>query len=92
MSNACARASGFCLQGDFVEPQCPGGYGVDNWALEEDPEACGLGVCCTPCPDSSDPRVEYVSDSPQECATIDFDCLGDDRPFNNACGCGCIHP
>jgi hypothetical protein len=84
-------AAGFCIHGDLVQPTCPDGYGADSHAIAGDTTACGLGVCCTPCPASSDPHVDYVSDDPAVCATLDFECAGPVvRQFDNECGCGCV--
>lgn len=89
--NACAEAGGHCLYGDYAPPSCGEGYGNDWYATADAPDACGMGVCCTPCPDPADPDVSYVSEDPAECADIDFDCFAPDvRPFDNECGCGCI--
>jgi len=89
--NACTEAGGYCQYGDYVPPTCGEGYGNDWAVIADDPDACGLGICCTPCPDPDDPAVSYVSQDPAECATIDFDCMdGDTRHFDNECGCGCL--
>jgi len=48
------------------------------------------GLCPSGCPDEDDPRVSYVSHSPEECAVVDFDCADRATLFSNECGCGCI--
>lgn len=90
LDNACAEAGGVCEYGDFVMPTCAPEYGTDFSITEANPGTCGLGVCCTPCPDPSLPGVSYVGQSPAECADIDFDCFDLARHFDNECGCGCI--
>ncbi|MDY0000217.1 MAG: hypothetical protein RBU30_02865 [Polyangia bacterium] len=88
--NACAVAGGTCNYGDAVIPTCDEGYGTDYSITETSPGACGLGVCCTPCPDPTQEGVWYAAHSPIECADIDFDCFDLGRHFDNECGCGCI--
>ncbi|MEM9067933.1 MAG: hypothetical protein AAGE52_05480 [Myxococcota bacterium] len=65
--------------------------GEDCGALYETELACQMDrrscVTCDPAP--GDPGVEYIGNSPAECATILFGCPDDQRSFENACGCGC---
>ena len=35
------------------------------------------------------PEVEYISDSPEECELIDFDCPPNAEYYFDECGCGC---
>jgi hypothetical protein len=42
------------------------------------------------CFDPNDPAVQYVAQSPEACALIDYGCGPDQAMFSNTCGCGCI--
>lgn len=88
-TNACGEAQGHCLYGDAVIPQCQAGFGA-NWEMNQNhPGVCGMGVCCTPCPDENAPGVWYASHDPVACAGIDIDCDPVENSFYNECGCGC---
>ncbi len=90
-TNACGDAQGYCLYGDYVQPTCSDGFGTDWRWNEAHSGECGMGVCCTPCPDESDPGVWYASHDPAECETIDIDCFPNQQnSFYNECGCGCV--
>jgi hypothetical protein len=88
--NACASTGGYCDYGDFVEPTCVDGYGKDHTVTQQEPDVCGLGVCCAPCPDPESPDVTYVADDPEQCAVVYYQCEPGERSFSNECGCGCI--
>ena len=88
--NPCAAASGYCNYGDAVVPTCVDGHGRDDYINNTNPGVCGMGICCTPCPDENAPGVTYFGHSPQECADIDWGCYANTRSFDNECGCGCI--
>ena len=88
--NACSETGGYCDYGDFVEPTCLEGYGKDWQVVQEDPDACGMGVCCAPCPDPNAEGVWYLSTDPLDCLAADWDCFDDNLvSFENECGCGC---
>jgi hypothetical protein len=92
-TNACGDAQGYCMYGDYVQPACHEGFGTHWQWNEAHPGQCGMGVCCTPCPDENTPGVWYASHDPAECATIDIDCFSDPmNQFDNECGCGCVEP
>lgn len=88
LDNACAEAGGTCNYGDAVVPTCDPEYGTNYAITSSHPGVCGMGVCCTPCPNG--PGVSYVSHDPAQCADIDFDCFDQGEHFDNECGCGCI--
>ncbi len=90
--NSCAATGGYCEYGDFVPPTCHEGYGqaYDPNVYEQDPNVCGLGICCSPCPDPDDPDVDYVYHDPDLCNQNNWACLPETISFSNECGCGCI--
>lgn len=91
MENACASAGGYCDYGDAVPPACSSGYGRDDLLMQNDPGVCGMGICCTPCPEDGDPGVFYASHSKEECEIMDWDCIYPEyTSFYNECGCGCL--
>lgn len=48
--------------------------------------------CLADCPTCEDPAldsVDYVAESPEECAVIDYLCDEGQVGFSNECGCGC---
>ena len=83
----------FC--GGFAGFPCPEGYTcVDNPRDGCDPEAGGAdcgGICRRtrrePCEHGR--GIDYISNSPEECAAILFLCAAPAVPFFNDCGCGC---
>jgi hypothetical protein len=92
-TNECGEARGYCMYGDAEQPVCWEGFGTDwQWNYTH-PGVCGMGVCCTPCPDESDAGVWYASHDPVECEGIDIDCWPDvSNSFYSECGCGCVDP
>jgi hypothetical protein len=88
--NECGVTGGYCDYGDATVPACHEGYGRDHYLGGLVPGVCGMGVCCAPCPDPTDPGVSYISHDPLECMGIDWDCFDPDYiGFDNECGCGC---
>ena|SRR3989338_3074651 len=64
---------------------CPGGEGVGRV-----PPTCEFASCPTPaCDHSSDPSLNYIGKSTEECSLIRFTCLPGTEYFTNDCGCGC---
>lgn len=74
--------------------------GANQEYFEDD---CGCGCIDIPppepvCPDSTDPRVHYISEDPAACDQTDcggpetdcIPCSVDQEYFSNECGCGCI--
>jgi hypothetical protein len=90
-TSACGQARGYCQVGDAAPPGCDEGFGTDWRWNEAHPGVCGMGVCCTPCPDDTTPGVWYASHDPAECADLDIDCFPQPALlFDNECGCGCV--
>ncbi len=72
-----------CTDGDTRREECNDCVCVDGmWACDDQE--------CVSCPDEEEPGVTYYGFSEEECALIDFDCGGDQEPFGDWCGCGCI--
>jgi hypothetical protein len=77
---------------DCPEPGGNGGAGCDGCG----PECFVWGECrpsddgALSCPPAERENVGYVSQDPDVCATVDFDCFDSALAFDNACGCGCI--
>ena len=77
----CPNERTYCIQmcrGDEMEPI---------------PDGCAAIACeCEPdnCLNPDLPGVEYISEDPDECALIDFDCAVPSERFDNDCGCGCV--
>lgn len=49
--------------------------------------ACTDMACA--CNPENEPYRNYVSEDPETCQLIDFDCTGNTVMFGNECGCGC---
>lgn len=87
-ADTCSTRS-FCAPGctGMCDCTCPGPEGY---------EGCGCGGCAdtcfqfAACVDVGCPEAWYASHDPLECQVIDFDCLENQTPFNDECGCGCI--
>jgi hypothetical protein len=95
-----SQAEPACVELSYCAPVC------DSFCDCDCPAEGALGACgceaCAPecflvsgcagigCPDPDDPGVGYISQDPDECAVIDFDCGEPSQPFSDGCGCGCI--
>lgn len=55
--NECALQGGYCDYGDVVPPTCATGYKCDDLLVQNEPGVCGLGVCCTPCPEEGESGI-----------------------------------
>ena len=73
-------------QCQLIDYTCPDGWNHFHERLC----GCGCRKDTSSCPDPDDPDVNYVSEDPDECARIFFDCEESEDPFNNQCGCGCV--
>jgi hypothetical protein len=92
-SGVCVFAPDACA--DILAPVCGcNGVTYDNdcYRLLAGAAFAYEGACEEPpCPDPDDPNVSYISQDPQECATMMFDCVDPGwTPFSDHCGCGCI--
>lgn len=79
----CAYAGVFYHPGDTF----PALDGCNNCTCTD------LGVSCTEIACPCDPDKEwwrsYIGLSPEKCAAIDYECVGNTTAFSNTCGCGC---
>lgn len=85
--------------GGIAGTPCPKGQlCVDDPGDDCDPDQGGadcIGICvkkseCKPAScDYNNPRRQYVSKSPEQCATIRFVCNPGFHAFFDDCGCGC---
>jgi hypothetical protein len=63
---------------------------VDAVVEDRAPDTVAPDVDTGACPDPSAPNVDYVADSAEECAVVDFGCPeGWDGFDAGECGCGC---
>lgn len=73
---------------------CPGPEGYEGANCEQCSPGCFDFVACVPlkpgCPDPDSSSVHYISQSPKECAVIDFGCKPGQQGFDSECGCGCM--
>jgi hypothetical protein len=80
-----------CDDGDEeIEGECPASSSCYSRTV------CGTTITCEEGKDSGgecnpeeEPDRNYVGDSPEECAVIDFACPEHTEYFGNDCGCGC---
>lgn len=89
----------FC--GGIAAIQCPEGLVcVDDPTDSCDPQQGGAdcgGICVHPDAQSrpecnyGDPCMSYVSQDPNECTALLFQCPEGSTAFFNECGCGCKH-
>ncbi|QRN94714.1 hypothetical protein JRI60_37195 [Archangium violaceum] len=85
--------------GGFPGTPCPKNQlCVDDPSDDCDPDKGGadcIGICVkkseckSPVCDYKNPLKQYVSKSPERCATIRFICAPGFQPFFDDCGCGC---
>ncbi|MFN3199963.1 MAG: Kazal-type serine protease inhibitor domain-containing protein [Bradymonadia bacterium] len=98
----CAVCFGYCAplvgpepepEPDHCEPVLCEIYCEYGFATDEE----GCAICaCNPEPEpplcEDGPNHDYIGDSVEECALIDFFCPEGAEYFQNDCGCGCILP
>lgn len=85
----CCELAAACGENERTVPSmddCPVGS-----TCREVTACCSTVVCATveDCDPANEPYREYVSDSVEECATVDIECADSATFFSNACGCGC---
>jgi len=53
---------------------------------------CTEEACTTTCNPEDEWWRQYMSDDPDECALLDYECPGSSYDFKSECGCGCEQP
>jgi len=96
----CGQDGQIACTGAYCEPICT--YAGKPYSIgQQFPSLDGCNTCictdqgisCTeincPCNPEKEWWRSYVATDPAKCALIDYACIENTKPFQNACGCGC---
>lgn len=79
-----------CEEDELEVSECPAGASCIERSI------CGTTIVCQQkegtCDPEDEPDRNYVADSPDTCAVIDYSCPEHTEGFANDCGCGCQQP